>query len=79
MERANMIGPEPKLDPEYRRQQLEAKALETFGDQGKATRWLDHPNAGLKGCVPRQLAESDEAGFKTVMTSLGRIQHGIFA
>jgi putative toxin-antitoxin system antitoxin component (TIGR02293 family) len=55
-----------------------AKSIDTFGGQGKAARWLQSPNRALNGAVPFELLDTD-AGVKSVLTILGRIDYGIYS
>lgn len=53
-------------------------AEETFGNAGKAHRWLRLPTAVLAGNAPIDLLDT-EVGARQVETLLGRIAHGIAA
>lgn len=55
-----------------------AKSIDTFGEQAKAARWLRSPNRALNGDVPFELLDTD-AGVKSVLTILGRIDYGIYS
>jgi uncharacterized protein (DUF2384 family) len=58
-------------------QKLIARAIDVFGDEIKASRWLSLPNADLGGKVPLQVAEIsgyDSAVLEPIFT---RIEHGI--
>lgn len=55
-----------------------AKAVDTFGDTGKASRWLQRPNMVLDGSSPLSLLDTD-AGVREVETILGRIEWGIYS
>jgi uncharacterized protein (DUF2384 family) len=39
--------------------------------------WLESTNTGLGGVAPISLLD-DEGGIKTVMDTLGRIEHGVY-
>ncbi len=52
-------------------------AVEVFGDEQKARKWLRTPNRALKGLFPLDLLRTDY-GARIVETILGRIAHGIF-
>lgn len=55
-----------------------ALALDTFGNDEKARRWLRKPLRQLGGRTPMQALET-ELGAHQVETILGRIGHGIAA
>jgi putative toxin-antitoxin system antitoxin component (TIGR02293 family) len=54
------------------------RAEEVFADLGPALNWLKSPNAALSGAVPLSLMDTD-IGADSVMDTLGRIEHGVFA
>ncbi len=54
-----------------------ARALEVFGDDEKARRWLHKPNRSLAGRVPLKTIDTD-IGALEVERVLGRLEHGIF-
>ena len=56
---------------------LLARAIETFGTEAKAIRWLTavHPHR-LGGRAPVALWDTDE-GRRAVLQTLGRIDHGV--
>ena len=58
--------------------EIQTLAERVFGDQGKATAWLDRPNANLSSQRPIDLLK-DELGAAVVREMLERIDHGIFA
>ena len=54
------------------------RARETFEDLDTALDWLKSPNAALSGATPLSLLDTD-IGAESVMETLGRIEHGVFA
>lgn len=54
------------------------RASEVFDDLDAALDWLKSPNASLSGATPMSLLDT-EIGAETVMDTLGRIEHGVFA
>jgi putative toxin-antitoxin system antitoxin component (TIGR02293 family) len=54
------------------------RARETFEDSDIALDWLKSPNAALSGATPLSLLDTD-IGAESVMDTLGRIEHGVFA
>jgi putative toxin-antitoxin system antitoxin component (TIGR02293 family) len=55
-----------------------SRASEVFDDSGPAVDWLKSPNAALRGNVPLSLLDTD-IGAESVLDTLGRIEHGVFA
>ena len=55
-----------------------ARGEEVFEDLGAAVDWLKTPNASLGGNAPLSLLDTD-IGAESVMDTLGRIEHGVFA
>jgi putative toxin-antitoxin system antitoxin component (TIGR02293 family) len=55
-----------------------ALALETFGAQETATRWLRKPLRQFRGRTPMEMLETD-LGAHQVEVLLGRISHGLAA
>jgi putative toxin-antitoxin system antitoxin component (TIGR02293 family) len=55
-----------------------SRATEVFDDSGAAVDWLKAPNAALGGNVPLTLLDTD-VGAQSVLDTLGRIEHGVFA
>ena len=49
-----------------------------FEDRENALNWLQSPNASLGGVTPLSLLDT-EIGADSVMDTLGRIEHGVFA
>lgn len=54
------------------------RAKEVFGDLDTALDWLKSSNAALSGAVPLTLMDTD-IGAESVLDTLGRIEHGVFA
>jgi len=54
------------------------RAHEVFEDLDAALNWLKSPNAALSGAVPLTLLDTD-IGAESVLDTLGRIEHGVFA
>ena len=51
---------------------------EVFEDLDVALDWLKSPNAALCGATPMSLLDTD-IGAESVLDTLGRIEHGVFA
>ena len=54
------------------------RAEEVFEDLDASLDWLKSPNAALSGETPLSLLDTD-IGAGSVMDTLGRIEHGVFA
>ena len=54
------------------------RAEVVFEDLNTAVDWLKSPNAALAGATPLSLLDTD-IGAESVMDTLGRIEHGVFA
>jgi len=54
------------------------RAGEIFEDLDASLDWLKFPNAALSGATPLSLLDTD-IGAESVMDTLGRIEHGVFA
>lgn len=54
------------------------RAKNVFEDFEAALDWLKSPNAALSGATPLSLLDTD-IGAETVLDTLGRIEHGVFA
>lgn len=54
------------------------RAEAVFEDADLALNWLQHPNAALCGVTPLSLLDTD-IGADSVLDTLGRIEHGVFA
>jgi uncharacterized protein (DUF2384 family) len=57
---------------------LVERAVEVFGDELKASRWLSLPNRELDGKVPIQVAEKDGYSLSSIEPLLIRIEHGVY-
>lgn len=55
-----------------------SRASEVFGEPAAALNWLKSPNAALRGDAPLTLLDTD-IGAESVLDTLGRIEHGVFA
>ena len=54
------------------------RANEVFEDSRAALHWLKAPNAALVGSTPLSLLDTD-IGAESILDTLGRIEHGVFA
>lgn len=54
------------------------RAEEVFENLNTSLDWLKSPNAALSGATPLSLLDTD-IGAESVMDTLGRIEHGVFA
>lgn len=54
------------------------RAEEVFENPDAAPDWLKSPNAALAGATPLSLLDTD-IGAESVLDTLGRIEHGVFA
>jgi putative toxin-antitoxin system antitoxin component (TIGR02293 family) len=54
------------------------RAETVFQDTDNALSWLQSPNASLGGVTPLSLLDT-EIGADSVLDTLGRIEHGVFA
>ena len=54
------------------------RAETVFDDAPAALAWLQSPNAALGGVTPMSLLDTD-IGADSVLDTLGRIEHGVFA
>lgn len=57
---------------------LRARAEDVFGDPELAWKWLNRSNRALAHKTPLELMDTD-AGFQSVVTILGRLEHGIYS
>ncbi|HEX2645268.1 MAG TPA: antitoxin Xre/MbcA/ParS toxin-binding domain-containing protein [Thermoanaerobaculia bacterium] len=62
----------------FRLVRIAAQAVETLGDQNKATLWLHAPNRALGGQIPLELLDTD-LGTRQVEEVLGRIEYGLYS
>jgi putative toxin-antitoxin system antitoxin component (TIGR02293 family) len=53
------------------------RAAEVFSDDEKGLLWLNSHNPSL-GSIPASLLDAED-GIQSVMDTLGRIEHGVFA
>lgn len=58
--------------------QMVTIAVEVFGSEEAANRWMSSPNRALGGVVPQSLCDSDE-GCEEVEAILRRIEQGEFS
>ena len=58
--------------------QVIERAVNVFEDERTAMNWLKSPNAALGGSSPLSLLDT-ELGSVAVVSTLGRIEHGVFA
>jgi putative toxin-antitoxin system antitoxin component (TIGR02293 family) len=58
--------------------QVIERAVEVFEDKQTAMSWLKSPNSACGGSSPLSLLDT-ELGSGAVMSTLGRIEHGVFA
>lgn len=54
------------------------RAAQVFEEMGAAIDWLKTPIQALEGATPLSLLDTD-IGADSVMDTLGRIEHGVFA
>ena len=54
------------------------RAETVFEDADSALNWLQSPNTALSGVTPLSLLDTD-IGADSVLDTLGRIEHGVFA
>lgn len=54
------------------------RANEVFEDDDAALHWLKSPNSALSGASPLSILDT-EIGAESVMDTLGRIEHGVYA
>jgi putative toxin-antitoxin system antitoxin component (TIGR02293 family) len=54
------------------------RARDVFEDFDTSLNWLKMPNAALSGATPLSLLDTD-IGAESVLDTLGRIEHGVFA
>ncbi len=56
---------------------LVSRAVEAFGDEIKASRWLSLPNRDLDGQTPIQALQASGYDMQVLEPILTRIEHGI--
>ena len=54
------------------------RAVDVFDDRDGALNWLKTSNRSMRGVTPLSLLDTD-LGAETVLDTLGRIEHGVFA
>lgn len=54
------------------------RANEVFADPEAALHWLKSPNSALSGATPLSVLDTD-IGAESVLDTLGRIEHGVYA
>ena len=54
------------------------RANEVFEDPETALHWLKSPNSALSGATPLSVLDT-EIGAESVLDTLGRIEHGVYA
>jgi putative toxin-antitoxin system antitoxin component (TIGR02293 family) len=61
----------------YRLARVFERALDLFGDEDKARRWLKTPNRAFGGKTPLAFADT-EIGAREVEDLVGRLEHGVY-
>lgn len=56
---------------------LVSRAVETFGDEIKASRWLSLPNRDLDGKTPIQAVQATGYDMQVLEPIFTRIEHGV--
>ncbi|HEX7862626.1 MAG TPA: antitoxin Xre/MbcA/ParS toxin-binding domain-containing protein [Verrucomicrobiae bacterium] len=74
---AGRLAPE-ESDRVVRFARLMGRAMEVFGNEMDAKKWLGAAQYGLGGAVPLDYAET-EVGAREVENLLGRIEHGVYS
>jgi len=69
------VGPVHEMK---RYQMLVARAVDAFGDEIKASRWLSLPNRDLDGQTPLQVAQKEGYSLRAIEPLLTRIEHGVY-
>jgi uncharacterized protein (DUF2384 family) len=57
---------------------LVARAVDAFGDEVKASRWLSVPSQDLDGQTPLQAVQSRQYDMQVLEPILTRIEHGVY-
>jgi uncharacterized protein (DUF2384 family) len=60
-----------------RYRQIVARAVETFGDELTASRWLSLPSVDFGGHTPLEIAQRSAYDLQSIEPVLTRIEHGI--
>lgn len=63
---------------EERIEQVKLRAIDVFGSEAKAMRWINDPRPQFNGRSPLSVIDTDE-GFDEVMCMLLRIAHGVYS
>lgn len=58
--------------------QVKLRAIDVFGNEAKAMRWLSDPRPQFNGRSPLSVIDTDE-GFDEVVCMLQRIAHGVYS
>jgi uncharacterized protein (DUF2384 family) len=56
---------------------LVSRAVEAFGDEIKASRWLSIPNKDLEGQTPLQAVQKSGYDMQVLEPILARVEHGV--
>jgi len=56
---------------------LVARAIDVFGDEIKASRWLSLPSRDFNGQTPLQMAQKSGYDLKVIEPIFIRIEHGV--
>jgi uncharacterized protein (DUF2384 family) len=56
---------------------LVSRAVDAFGDEIKASRWLSIPNRDLDGQTPLQAVQKSDYDMQVLEPILTRIEHGV--
>jgi len=70
----NVVDPAQEI---ARYRALVSRAVDAFGDEVKASRWLSLPNRDLNGRSPLQVAQSNGYDIQALEPIFTRIEHGI--
>jgi putative toxin-antitoxin system antitoxin component (TIGR02293 family) len=63
---------------EDRTLQVKLRAIDVFGNEAKALRWLNAPRPQFNDRSPLSIIDTDE-GYEEVMCMLLRIAHGVYS
>lgn len=58
--------------------QIKLRAIDVFGNEAKALRWLNAPRPQFNGNSPLSIIDTDE-GYEEVMCILHRIDYGVYS
>ena len=79
--RATAIQLERAIDPTARENEnyrkLVARAVDVFGDEIKASRWLSIPNSDLNGATPLEATRKEGYSAHLLEPIINRIEHWI--